>query len=132
MSQEVIVFPDAVALVVDVLADEVGGHVGNVVPSPRPTQFVVVRRVGGTRRNLVADNATLTVECWAERPEYAHDLAQYCRAVIHTMPGQTFDGVAVYKVAELAGPADLPDPVSDQPRYSFTVSVTVRGSVSAS
>lgn len=132
MSQELIVFPDTVALVVDFLADEVGCHVGNTVPTDRPTQFVVVRRVGGVLRNFVADSATLTVECWADLAENAHDLAQWCRGLLHTMPGQQFDGVTVYKIDELAGPADLPDPLSDQPRYSFTVSVTVRGSVSAS
>jgi hypothetical protein len=134
MSAEVIVFPDAVGVVVEFLSDEVGGHVGSVVPPERPTQFIVVQRVGGVRRNLVTDAATLTVECWAEpeHPENAHDLAQYARAVLHTMPGQVIDGVTVYKVDEIAGPAYLPDPASDQPRYSFTVSVTVRGSVSAS
>jgi hypothetical protein len=132
MSQETIVFPDSVALVIDFLKDEVGGTVLNKVSDPRLPQFVVVRRVGGVRRNIVCDAATLTVDCWAEQSEDAHDLAQYCRAVLHTLPGQQLDGVTVYKVDEVGGPADLPDPVSDQPRYSFTVSVTVRGSVSAS
>lgn len=126
-----VVFPDATAVLVNHLRTELAARgntakVGTVVPDPRGV-FVYVRRLGGPRLNLVADNAQMTVECWAATAEAAHDLAQLCRAIVNATPGRVIDGVPVYRVDELAGPADLPDPLSDQPRYVFTTYVALRG-----
>lgn len=121
---EAIVFPDAVELVCDELRARLDTvHVGSQVPTTRPTSFVRVTRVGGVRRSLVADEATLTVESWASTEQAAHDLNQLCRAYLYAMPGDGF----VYRITEIGGPAFLPDPDSDQPRFSFTAAVVTRG-----
>jgi hypothetical protein len=123
----VVVFPDAAAVVTTYLTDALTVHVGTLIPKPRPTSFVYVRRVGGTARDVVIDDATLAVECWAATQAAAHDLAQTARAELHALAGDVVDGVTVFRVIDIAGPADLPDPVSDQARYTFTVAVAVRG-----
>lgn len=122
-----VVFPDAVSVVVGHLDGELDATVGSRVPNPLATPLVVVRRTGGPRLNLVADNPTLTVEAWADTEEAAHDLAQLARAHVAAMPGRTFDGVAVYRFTEVAGPGSLPDPLSDKPRFTLTVQLAMRG-----
>ena len=119
---EVIVFPDAVQLVCDHLRTQLAPTpVVSRVPTTRPASFVKVERVGGVRRNLVTDEPTLTVEAWAATEQAAQDLCQLARAHIYAMPG---DG-QVYRVTEIGGPVLLPDPLSDQPRYTFTVALAV-------
>jgi len=132
MSYPAVVFPDAEQVVVGFLDDALAARsedatVVTMVPNPRPVRMVLVRRLGGPRLNLVADDAQIGVECWEASPAGAHDLAQLARALIHTMRGQTIGGVPVYRVTELAGPADLPDPLSTHPRYVFTVQIAMRG-----
>jgi hypothetical protein len=133
---EPFVFPDAVALICDYLRDTlpVYGHtpaVGSRIPNPRPTNLVQVHRVGGPRLNIVSDDIMLSVDCWAGRAETAHDLAQTCRALIFALEGEQLGDTVVYRIAEVAGPYDLPDPLSDQPRYTFTTLVAMRGAVLA-
>lgn len=130
--RQVIVFPDVEGLLVSYLtqqlvwrADTASVHVS--VPNPRPARFVLVPRIGGTEENLVTDAATIGVECWAATPQQAAKLAQLVRALIHALPGKVVEGVPFYRVQEFAGPANLPDPTSDQSRYVFTLSVTARG-----
>lgn len=132
MTRPPVLFPDAEEVVVGFLRgalDDRGdtAEVATRVPNPRPSRLVLVRRLGGPRLNLVADDPQIGVECWDGDTATAHDLAQVCRALIHTMTGRAVDGVPVYRVAELAGPANLPDPLSDQPRYVFTVQIAMRG-----
>jgi hypothetical protein len=129
---EVILFPDAAAIIVDWLRPELADRGSDVpvmsrVPSPAPRKFVTVRRGGGTLDTLVTDAATLFVECWAGTEEAAMDLAQLSRALIHSMQGTLQNETQVYRVQEFSGPALLPDPVSDQPRVVFTVQVQLRG-----
>lgn len=124
---DLVTFPDAVALLVDYLDASITEPVGHRIPNPRPTTFVTVRRTGGPKRNLVTDQPQITVESWAASDEDACDLAQEVRAWLNALPGEVLDGVAVYRVEELSGPADLPDPVSDQPRFSQSFSVALRG-----
>jgi hypothetical protein len=128
MAIEAIVFPDAVEIVCDELRDRLDDvHVGSMVPTTRPTTFVRVMRVGGVRRNLVTDEATITVEAWAATEQAAHDLSQLCRAHLYAMPG----GGSVYRVTEIGGPAFLPDPDSDLPRFSFTAAVATVGAAAS-
>lgn len=133
MTNEVIVFPDAALLVIDYLRDELDTrgypdiHVGAKVPNPRPSKFVRVARVGGIAPFLVADDATLVVEAWETDAADAMTLAQLCRGLVRALAGTAVDGVPVYRVAELAGPANLPDPASDQARATFTITVRLRG-----
>ncbi len=97
------------------------------VPATRPTTFVRLFRTGGPRMNLVADDAQVTVECWSDTDTDAHDLAQVVRALIYSYRGSIIGGVTVYRVRELAGPGWLPDPLSDQPRWTQTFTVATRG-----
>ncbi len=127
MSQPVVVFPDATAAVTSRLGDVLAVPTDARVPKPRPDEFIVVRRVGGPRRDIVTDEATLTIEAWAQDEAAAHDLAQLARAHVHAMAGTTEGDVRVYRVGEFAGPASLPDPDSSQSRYTLTVTVAVRG-----
>ena len=123
---EVITFPDATQVVIDGLDPNITVPVLSRVPNPRPVSFVTIRRVGGVRRNIVTDSPTVTAEAWAETDEDAHDLAQQVRAHVHALVGTQVDGVLVCKVDEFAGPAHIPDPTSNTPRYTQTFSISLR------
>ena len=75
---------------------------------------------------MPTERAQVTVEAWAASEQAAHDLSQTVRAVLHAARGD-IEGVRIYRVEEVAGPGYLPDPLSDQPRYSFTALITARG-----
>jgi hypothetical protein len=124
---DLIVFPDAVDIVCGHLDDLLGVPVRSKIPKPRPASFVTVRRGGGVQQTIVTDAALLLVECWAVLPGDAMDLAQLTRAHLHAMRGHVLAGVPVYRVDEVAGPADLPDPLSDQARVVITFSIHLRG-----
>lgn len=129
-----IVFPDAAELVTTWLRYQLpvygsAAHVGTVIPAPRPAEMVLARRVGSARNTPVTDAVDLACECFAGTDAAAHDLAQLARSLVHALAGTVQGGVPVYRVSDVAGPDDLPDPLSDQPRYSFTVTVIVRGTV---
>lgn len=130
---EAIQFPDVEAALVTYLTaalaargDTASVHVR--IPKQRPARFVLVPRLGGTKANLVADEPTIGFECWANTDLQASNLARLTRALVHALRGQTTAGVTFYRVTEFAGPANLPDPTSNQSRYVFTVAVQVRGS----
>jgi len=131
-TQTDVVFPDAVLLAADELEARlpalVGAPVpvGNRVPSPRPDRFVRVRRQGGTRVTVVTEAAQLEVEAWALDQGQAEDLAQACRSVLFSMQCRTVAGVPVYLVEDVGGPAEVPDPLSDQPVSQFSVALHVR------
>ena len=96
------------------------------IPPERPASFVSLVRNGGVKRSLVTESATVTLDAWAQAPGAAHDLAQEARAAVHNLPGQTIGHMTVYRVQEFGGPANLPDPLTDQPRYTLTLSIDVR------
>lgn len=98
----------------------------NRVPATRPAEFVKVMGVGGVQRDRVTDVPTLAVEAWASTRSRAAALAYEVRGCIHSMEGDTFAGYSVQEVVEFAGPADLPDPLSDQFRYTATYAVAIR------
>ncbi len=130
--REIIVFPDVEGLLVEHLSERLADlgfavPVSVQIPNPRPESFVTVPRVGGPRRNLVVDSATVSVDAWAARPKQAHDLAQVARGIMHALPGEVLDGYPVYRVTEFAGPGNLPDPLSSHSRYTQTFSVFIRG-----
>lgn len=131
-----IVFSDATALLVAAVGDGLVANsdtatVHGKVPNPRPDRFVTVRRVGGPRLLPMVDEATVQVDSWALRMDDAMDLASLVRAVMHGLRGRVVDGVTVYRVQELAGPSELPDPDSDQPRVRQNFAVMLRGSAMA-
>lgn len=125
----VVVFPDAEDIAAGWLRLNLPGspHVGTQVPASRPNEFVVVRRTGGVSSGPVTDEPIVAVEAWSTSPAAAHDLAQLARAYLHAVVGEQIDNVAVYRVVDVGGPVNLPDPESDQPRYTFSVQITLRG-----
>ena len=128
---EVIVFPDAEQVLCDWLEPALAARgtavpVTTRVPSPRPARFVRVIRTGGVRATLVTDAPQVTVESFAGTEAAAAALAQLCRALLNAAPGQVAAAV-VYKVVELAGPQNLPDPLTDQIRYTQTFEIHLRG-----
>jgi len=128
----VIVFPDVESVVVGWLTDVLPGYgitvpVATRVPNPRPSRFVRLVRTGGPRQNLVVDGAQLTVESWDDDPVAAASTAGVVRGVLLAANNVTFpSGDVIYQVREFSGPALLPD-VSQQPRYTWTVQVHLRG-----
>lgn len=125
---EVIVFRDAVQVILDWLGTALPAHgetaqLHKNIPITRPARFVRALRTGGPRHNMVVDAAQVTVECWADTDAEAQDLAQLVRGVINAMP---LDRVC-YRIDEVGGPADLPDPDSNQSRTTWSVLVYLRG-----
>lgn len=120
-------YQDAAALVIEHLSDMLTVPVVGKVPTTRPDEWVLVRLVGGARLNKVADEPRLAIEAWSTTDEDAHDLAQECRGLVWQLRGTTLDGVAVYRIQEASGPQNFPDPVSDQPRFTFSVQIALRG-----
>lgn len=119
--------PDAVQLMVDRL--DVGAPVAGRAGTE--AAFVKVLRTGGPRATPVSDQPQLTFEAYAKRPSLAYALADKTRAGVHAMAGLVIDGTQVYKVVELSGPSDLPDPLlPDYSRYTFTLAVHLRGRTS--
>ena len=108
---------------------DVTAPVHNEVPNPRPSAFVRVLRTGGPKNNdlPILEDAQLTVECWADDQPAAAALARVTRALVNGMAGTVISGAQCYQVTEFSGPADLPDPVSDQHRMTWTVAVRFRG-----
>lgn len=125
---DVVLFPDIAEILCTRLGAALGKPTGTRVPNPRPADgFLVIRRVGGPRLNLVADNPTVAIEAWHDTDAEAHDLCQLARSLVYAMRGEVHSGTAIYRVSEFGGPTDFPDPLSDQPRYSCTLSIGVRG-----
>jgi hypothetical protein len=130
---EVIVFPDAASIVIaqvksDFTARSITAEIGTKLPTPLPNvPFVRIFRTGGLDTHLVLDNAQLTIESYAEDTGTAHDIAQLVRALVHSYRGKVLSGVPIAAVQEFAGPQDFPDPLTNKPRYSFTIQVATRG-----
>lgn len=128
---ELITFPDVEAAAQDYLETQLAALSDTAtvvvkIPDPRPTRMVKLNRTGGVRLGLVLEQAQLTVECWDARTDLAHDLAQVVRGLLWVMPDR-YSTATTYKVAELGGLANLPDPDTALPRYTFTVLITTRG-----
>lgn len=134
--QPVISFPDAAAVVIAYLTDELPSYgytapVHQAVPHTRPSVFVTVRRGGGPRRDMVTDQAQLNVECWSAAGEHAAGrLADTVRALMAALRGQVVGDAVVYTVTEFSGPAPLPDPLeSGHARYVQSFAVAIRGEI---
>lgn len=125
---EVLVPPDPVKLVLAYLAEH------DIVaqknrPNPVAGEVVIVRRIGGTPSLFVVDQPWLYVETFASTDEAASDLAHLVWALLFSMAGEVVDGVQCYEANGIAGPADMPDPDAQQPRFAMTVQLAFRNSV---
>jgi len=120
-------FPDVEALVVAYLESRVEARVATRVPDPRPSTFVRVTRVGGGRRDLVTDLPMVLVEAWAPDGPAAQHLGQLCRDAVFDLEQTSHGGAWVRNVSEIGGLQAFPDPLTDNPRYQFTVQLQIRG-----
>lgn len=120
-------FANAQVLVNRFMENELGLTFVTTIPDTRPARFVRTIRTGGYRRDIITDVARLTFECWAEKKITAERDAQNVRAAADRMRGQTYSGVKVHQVDEIAGPDDNPDPDSTMPRYTITLEFHLRG-----
>jgi hypothetical protein len=120
-------FGDAAGLAITVAEAAVTPPVSGDVPNPRPDRFATITRHGGVSRHRLIDEATLVIEAWGATPADAHDLAQAIRSALFAASGTEVDGWTIYQVEDSAGPGDLPDPHSDQPRVTTTMVFPVRG-----
>lgn len=130
MAGEVIAFPDAEALAVSFLRSKIAGvYIATRIPTDRPEngKIIKVTRVGGSKLRLNTDSPMLVFECWALTPVEASELARQARAYVNAMAGETVNGVWVFKVREVGGPAYFPDPDSTSPRYQFSVAIDMKG-----
>lgn len=127
-------FPDPVRAVIAHLGAELPDHgypsapVRKNVPNPRPSLFCRVFRSGGPKLGHVIDNPQITVECWGDDDVALAHFTTVVRALILGMRGQTVGSALCVRVDEFSGPADLPDPVSDQSRLTWSASLRFRGS----
>lgn len=130
MAAPALEFDDATLLATEYLRPLMGGvHVGSKVPRDRPVEMVLLRRLGGARRNPVVDAPRLDIQVWAGDDVRAADLIKTTRYHLTQMP-QHVPEVRTYE--EESGPTLIPDPPSDTPRALMTVVLSVRGAVPAS
>lgn len=120
-------------MAVEVYADAEGlviGALDAALPEPVSTRApadagIRVLRTGGTRTK-VTDRAQLTLEAYGKLETAASGLLARARSAVHALVGQSVAGWEVYRVEELGGPANLPDPRTTLARYTMSVLVHVR------
>jgi hypothetical protein len=121
---ELVIFPDVESLAIQaIMADGRRGTTkwATQVPNPRPDEFGRLMRFGGPRETIVSEHAQLILEGWAQTETRALAILNFGRAILASQDGPLFG------YSELSGPSNLPDPTTDQIRYTCNVSVRVRG-----
>ena len=130
---ELISFPDPESVLCSFLtAQLVSGTFAGVkasteVPNPRPTEFVRVLLVGGFQDGLVTDVPRLAVEAWGVSKARASGLAARCRQLIDAAARDGSIGAAtLHRVNVVSRPQFLPDPETNQNRYTATYELALR------
>lgn len=129
---QLVVFPNAATITITRLREALStldptAEVHGRIPKERPDRFVYVARHGGPRQTVISDAAQLGIESFAQSATEAQTLAQLVRAVVNAMANTQQSGVQIYFVNEFSGPAELPDPVSNQARYVQSFQISMRG-----
>lgn len=125
---ELVVFQDVEALAIQAInSDSRRGSTkwSTQVPNPRPNEFGRLMRFGGAQSTMVAENAELILEGWAQTETRALQIVNFGRAILATQDG------ALFGFQEISGPNNLPDPTTSQIRYTCNVSIRARGTVVA-
>ncbi len=136
--QPAMLFPDAERLVVvhlrATLRLRVDPHLQEVnvatrmPPATTPGRYLLVRRVGGTRASTVVDAPRIDIMAWHDTDDARMGLAQFARGQLLALPGHLVDGTPVYRVGELTGPINMPDPLNDSRTVTMlTVEIRLRG-----
>lgn len=128
---EILLPPDIEAAVVAYLAPLLPGvFVGAQRPygtdwQTAPADIVRVSVAGGEpAKDLVLDVSLLAVEVWAADSVAAAARAARVSALLDAWSGQ--QGAALIYQCEATRPRSVPDPLTRNPRYLFTASVTAR------
>lgn len=97
------------------------------IPNPRPRKFVRVRTGGGSDVDLVTVQPTVFVESYANTIEEAEALANECDALMSkaSLEGWLLE-IPVRAVKTLSRPQELPDPQTDQHRFTATYAPLLR------
>lgn len=95
-----------------------------VLPKTLPSRFVQVMLDGGSRRNHVTDSAVITIRSWGSNKVDSRALAGLAYAGLLAWP--TESSSPVRRTVSIGGPAWLPDPETNRPRYQATVSLDLR------
>lgn len=132
MSQ-LVVSPDVEGMAVAALNAEFevrmpGVTWGTKIPRERPAKFGRLMLSGGTEETMITDQVQLIVEGWAEGVTAEKDAGDITRLGVAAL--KALDGI-LYGGFTIGHPANLPDPVTSQTRYTALVGVRVRGTVLA-
>ncbi len=101
-------------------------NVADRVPTDNLPAITLVR-TGGVRRDLVTDEAQITIDVRHYDAGQAMAVVLRIRAIVNDLWSQQISGVQIYTVRELAGPYSNPTS-SDLYRYSLSFLVAVRSS----
>ena len=74
------------------------------MPRQLPTRFVRVDRAGGTRPNLVTDDARIIIDCFADSPETVESMCGTVDAAMHNAIGTVVGSVFVRNWTGVTGP----------------------------
>jgi len=118
--------PDTLGLLVTYLNTQLTPPVHTRVPDMRPTEWVQLRRVGGTKAPPVRDRPRIDAFGWAATEPAAMALLLQVRALITALVGTDTIGVVVYRVQETLGPRQIDDDPSGQPGAWMTFSILNR------
>lgn len=90
-------------------------------------KFIRVRRTGGTVRDLVTDNAQMTIECYAPDDKQAEEFAMDVRHTVHNTAGRSLgNGIVCKGITEYSGPYEDPDENHGSSRFSWTFAGALR------
>lgn len=121
---EAIVTPDPQAAVITYLNAELAEPVYSRVPQTRPAKFVKAMSTGGgNRTDMVLDRVTFVLESWASTEADAAELAWRADGYI-LAAGRRSD--AFHHVTRFSAPGNLPDPESEQFRFTATYQAIIR------
>lgn len=110
---------DIEAALVAWLAANTGHHVSTDVPNPRPETLVSVERTGGGVTDLVMDNPTVAIQCWAPTRAQAAEMACGIRDMLPSFRYEA--GIRRVEVNSIAN-----FPAVDSPRYQVVANIKTR------
>lgn len=122
---QTLTFPDIEDLLSTHLESVLGVPTGTRASSTAP--FLRVLRTGGPPATRVTDSPQVTVEAYHRLESGAIALLERARLWMANLPGVELDGFRVKSVEVIGGPANLPDPSTENHRYTLTAVVQIRG-----
>lgn len=124
---EQLVAPSASKAVYEFLDANLSVPAGGIIPNPRPKKFVRVRTGGGSDVDVATVQPTVFVECYATKVEDAEELSLLCDSL---MAKASLEGwllnIPVRKIDTISRPQELPDPITDQARFTATYAPILR------